>query len=199
MRDFAMPYPGCTAALPALWPIGSRRCKRFATIRAVTKNQGYPIAEQREGMKRICYELSMCGYACGEAMRLAPQLPYTTDLTMHYGYNMAVECCLLHARTLAEFFVEGSKSGDMQRRDFEPVDARRWSAEKADAKWLSEYRTQLNHHLAHLTFERARKTGWNLPGMTARLFKIATAWRDHLRDIGSDEEVVRALTDLVGS
>lgn len=122
----------------------------------------------------------------------ATQLVATTDgpVPPEVGarQNAYLESTLLHARSLADFFVRDSgRRADIRRIDF----ADEWTPEPNDAvrRVVGTY-NDLNKHLAHLTWDRVADAGptqWSPVVLVTDIVHIADAWSRHLA--GTDHEL----------
>jgi len=92
--------------------------------------------------------------------------------------NVALECLLLHARNIRDFFAPRGQSDDVLAADFlgRPL--------RVAMPLLRSHslRTRLNRRIAHLSYSRARlKRGWQVRTLTAEIDRAMTTFVRRLR------------------
>lgn len=102
----------------------------------------------RSGVRTIAYEYKMFAAGCTwlNALRTAPPTPQ-----VQFQRNLAIECALLHGRTLRDFFIGSGTEDDVFASDFaRPLP--RWKLTKLRS---SSTRRRMNKLLAHASYRRS--------------------------------------------
>lgn len=132
------------------------------------------------GLSHVAYELA----ACVEGAYLCREVTLRTEPGTESMRNAYLESCLLHARSLLEFFLSGSRrQDDMRPEDFGPP----WTPDPGpvgdSAQRLSDSRVLFNKHLAHLSWARVDgepEQEWFFIQIACDVFTLTAAWCRHL-------------------
>ena len=147
------------------------------------------MTRDERAMTHIGYEVEMCALSGYRMLTVTDQ----------HAVNAYLECTLLHARGLEEFLVMTKgrpRTDDMLRTQFAPE----WTPAPADAVYrLGARRSDINKHLAHLTWarvDRPESPAWPWIEITVDTVAIARAWVEHVtrsEDKDIDDPDIKAL------
>ena len=156
----------------------TQRCAKLGTMihrkRTARPRRGRRILES--AARDLGYEWRMARSAVGVLA-----VAYRED--DQFAINLSLECFLLHARNLRDFFAPTGKPDDVLASDF----LGRPPRVKMSMLRSRAVRNRLNKRIAHLSYSRFRfRGGWNVPTLMTEIDNAMHQFIERLETIDSE-------------